>query len=185
MANTSEYRTPQFGLRDFLFYLVPGGIVLVSILVFFGIEDTKVHEFGELSKSLFTILLAYFLGQVIYPITYPLRKLFRPSGEWEKIDRDVFAKAHMRIIEELPAFYVVLVFRDRSFARFASAMVFPTIALAGSFTIRLWGPFQILAIAVAIIGVISAICFVLRFRHYDRRYRNHIVRWIKANSFNG
>jgi hypothetical protein len=76
MASTDsdlDSRTPHFGLRDFLFYLVPGGVTLAAVLAFS--METWRDEFTNLGvgAALVGLLGAYFLGQLVYPVTYLLR----------------------------------------------------------------------------------------------------------------
>jgi len=64
MSTIPESRTPHFGLRDFLFYLVPGFVVLSALALLAGIDRQTLADFSSLGASITAIILAYVLGQV-------------------------------------------------------------------------------------------------------------------------
>ena len=172
----SEYRgrAPSFELRDFLFYLIPGAAILSSLLAIVRPEPSLVKDLG-FSGALAAIFLSYFFGQIVYPLTYLLRWLLAPA-DLAKEDSEEFAAPHFRLIEQHPVFYTVVVFRDRSFARFSLAMVFPT-ALFGSFLgVALLACNPWLGSSAIALGFVAAAGFCIRYRHYERRYRTEVLR---------
>ncbi len=170
-----EVRSPHLGLRDFLFYLVPGSIVLMSVLGASGVSATSVGEWGNLGGSLLGVLVSYAVGQAIYPLVYPIRRIWQPDGEWLAHSEE-FRDAQIKLITSSAVFYTSVVFRDRSFARFSSAMVIPCLA-AGAAAVRLaWNSSALLACVYGALGAFAACGFVYRFRHYDRRYRSFVWR---------
>ena len=176
MANDFETRTAHFELRDFLFYLVPGGVVLLALLVLCEFDLGRIIGFDGIVLSLVAVFLAYFSGQVVYPLSYPLRQLFSPGRTWVE-DLVTFPDAHKSLIQCNANFYLALVFRDRTLARFAIAMVTPTMFLTVALVLHLarrGTPCYCLAIAL-LLGALAAYGFIRRFRHYDHRYRRQVL----------
>lgn len=171
-----ESKTPHFGLRDFLFYFVPGGVVFLSILLFAGVQPEQIDRFDGVVVSLASMFVSYLLGQIVYPATYRLRRLVPPDRGSSKAP-DEFSGAHLSLIENHTAFYTAVVFRDRSFARFANAMVLPTFLLSVAVATRLWHSARGWAVAAVLLGCAFAVGFVLRYQHYEERYRNAIRRY--------
>lgn len=173
---TIESKTPHFGLRDFLFYLVPGGVTLAAFLLVFGSSFIKVEQFGKVSTSIFAILAAYFLGQVMYGATYILRNHLPKDKSWWEEDTPIFRDAYMWVIEKHTTYHVAEIFRYRNFARFCLAMVLPTLIVTVAGVIRLWTvsvPWCFIVIAV---GMFAVYRFIKRYIRYDSEYRQYVQR---------
>ncbi|UCD63513.1 MAG: hypothetical protein JSW34_12315 [Candidatus Zixiibacteriota bacterium] len=174
MSTIMEPKTLHFGLRDFLLYFFPGSIALVGVLLFFFPLANIVSVTGEdLGRVLLFLLVAYFLGHAIYPISLPLRRWLAPGG-WIEEDPE-FSHRHSELLNSHEIFYVAIIFRDRSLTRFTIAMVTPTaiasVALALDIASRegyLPGGAAILA------GMLVTYGFIYRFRHYHERYKKAV-----------
>ncbi|GEM_PF-5536044 len=180
MSSELESRTPHFGLRDFLFYLVPGGVTLLAAAVVAGVTPADVRDWGGVGGSIVGLFVAYSLGQVLYPLTYVFRRarLFRwrfaPRGSWSDEPLE-FAHDHLKALEQHPAYYSAVIFRDRSFARFALAMLVPSILLGVAVAVRTWSLSPLIRIIALLVGVLAAAGFYLRFRKYDLRYHREVL----------
>lgn len=189
MSTPAEIKTTYFGLRDFLFYLVPGSVVLLAILFFAGFDFSTIGDYGNLTTSVFGIIFAYCLGHVIYPLTYLVRRwLLHPLVEWLKSD-DVaaedelrFKNRHQRAIENHSLFYTEEISRASSLARFASAMVVPCILLGGGvmyFMSHYSGKHQAslkhLAVPALLLGIVAAAGFGYRYGRYNLRFRRMVM----------
>jgi hypothetical protein len=174
MKDELDSRTPQFGLRDFLFYLVPGGITLAAACVAGGVRLTDVKEWGSVGESIVGLLFAYFLGQVMYPVTYPLRTWLAPKAVWVTPPAE-FAKLHLQALEQHSGYYVGVIFRDRSFARFALAMVFPTLLFGLSLANRMLPTSKSGARFLLAVTIAAAYGFIVRYRKYETRYHLEVL----------
>ena len=61
MSLSVESKTPYFGLRDFLFYLVPGAILLLAILISPVIKLESYIESENGLLIVISILVSYFI----------------------------------------------------------------------------------------------------------------------------
>ena len=177
-----ESRTPHFGLRDFLFYVVPGGVVLLDVLLIFNEVPTLAKDrVGQIVATTCGVLLAYVLGQIAYSATYLLRKIrVKGPGLWEETSPQ-FLIAYMWAIEKHGTYFLAEIYRYRSFARFCAAMVLPTLFLGGAGAYRLgqlvsaWELGAIVSVKVGlIVGLICATTFVHRYRRYDAEFRKYV-----------
>ena len=179
MTAELESRTPHFGLRDFLFYLIPGGVVLMGIILMIQISEEHLKCLGDIGGAIIGLFLAYTLGQIIYPLTNILRRGLCPNGHWKKYPHK-FAKKHMFAIENHPLYYSTVLFRDRSFARFSLAMVCPMLFIGISFFVFLKSISLHWALFSLILAIISAGAFTLRYRRYEKRYRLGVLMCTKV-----
>jgi hypothetical protein len=76
MDNPFDTKIPNFGLLDFFLYLTPGTFVLLSIFLFAGLTPADLDKYPSVTVSIISILVAYFLGHAIYPISYILRACY-------------------------------------------------------------------------------------------------------------
>jgi len=113
-------------------------------------------DLGSPGTAIFAILVAYFLGQVIYVLTYPLRAILGPKEEWSEHSPE-FKDAYMCLIEQYPEFFAAEVSRYRSLARFALAMVVPSLLIGSSVARVLRVDHPSWAVAVGILAFLSAI----------------------------
>jgi len=78
MSEETRYDLPYFGLRDLLMYLIPGMVVLTSLLLFLslvpGVPVERLSQLGSFGVSVIAVFGAYFLGQAIYPLNYFIRR---------------------------------------------------------------------------------------------------------------
>lgn len=174
MSDNPALPSTNLGLRDILSYLIPGGVVLTGMTGLLGITPDAMKEWGTLWGSIVGLFAAYFLGQMIYPVTYPLRRWFAPQGEWTGRAKE-FAQLHFEAVEKYPAYYGTVVFRDRSLARFALAMVCPTTFLTVVLVFRIWDYSLSQACLVGITGLLATAGFVWRYRRYDHRYHARVL----------
>jgi hypothetical protein len=177
----SEYhgRTPNFGLRDFLFYLIPGGVILASLVILVYPEPDILENWTGLNAAIAGILLAYFFGQATYPLVYIIRPHTRRVSalrDFPNEDDTEFARQHFHLIEQHSVFYDTVVFRDRSLARFSLAMVFPTVLFTASILRVIYASSLCIVGAVVVIGGLAVYGFWLRHVHYERRYRMEVMR---------
>ncbi len=196
MASKFQSGLPHFGLRDFFFYLLPGAVALGSLELVFKLKTAVAPGLGSIEASAIAVIFAYYLGHVIYPLAYIPRLALRlinvlrmPKDEkneekprWYdglvskyRKNRELevaFAKDHMLVVEQHPAFYNTVAFRDRSLARFSSGMIFPTLLVAYA----LDGKISASSEEVWAAAIIAAAGFWCRFLHYNRRYKTEVSR---------
>jgi hypothetical protein len=174
MSTEIESQTPHFGLRDFLQYFLPGGVVLAAAGIATGVRITQLAEWGNIGFSLLAILVSYLLGHAVYPLNYPLRRLIARNSHEEK-GTDEFRSAYMWVVERHPTFYVAEVFRYRSLARFSVAMVLPTAALGLSAGARLWAASKPAGLAAVALGLVCSSGFALRYRRYQATSERYVT----------
>lgn len=71
-----QVASPHLGLRDFLFYLVPGAIVVLAAILALQVGGDVAEKWDSLGGSLAAVLISYAIGHAVYPIAYPIRWLF-------------------------------------------------------------------------------------------------------------
>ena len=125
MSESVESSVAQVGIRDFLFYVLPGFVLLIGIFAWAGISLKDVQASGDISSSVVAILLSYCLGQFIYAYSYPIRWLLEKIRPFklEKDDSENFQKMYLKATENHGSYFEVEVFRYRTFARFCSLMI--------------------------------------------------------------
>ena len=191
MTQPPVHRAESFGLRDLLLYLIPGGIVLLGVLVTAGDFPHELGRYPGFAASLLGVLIAYFLGHAIYPINYRLWKWILPHKNCRKKDErecseecEYFSRAYSRVADAHWEYHISEVSRFRSLARFASAMITPSILLAIAVIVRLWldrGDSSLavliaLTVAVSALGLLCVIGFVGRYKRYQLRFMNLVWR---------
>ena len=173
MAAIPESRTPHFGLRDFLFYLVPGFLILLTLALFADIDEATLSKFATIGGSVAAILIAYVIGQINYGCTYPLRRLIKVQTPWEETDPE-FQKAYMWLIEKHPGYYTAEVFRYRNFARFSITMVVPSVSFGIAAAVRLRSYAPVWAFLAIVLAIVALCVFIVRYRHYTKRFLNQV-----------
>ena len=199
MTETPSHRAGSFNLRDLLLYLIPGGVVLLAILVAAGDFPYRLNLYPGFAASLLGILIAYFLGHAIYPINYRLWKWILPSQECRKETNsesseeprrecseecEYFSRAYSRVADKHWDYHISEVSRFRSLARFASAMIVPSVLLLLAAGIRLMTDFKAIPLPIRIpLGLAVAACsypcakgFAGRYRRYQLRFMNLVWR---------
>lgn len=173
-----ESKTPYFGLVDFFLYLAPGTIVLLSLMLVAGVTAADLSKYSSLATSILAILVAYFLGHAVYPLSYILRnkklhgKLCRKQRN-SNCDpyKESFSQEFQEAIFSHPDFCLSQLVRYKSLARFTIAMVWPSIFMA--FGIAFYIIKFVNQAWIAIFSFLLLICtaygFFCRFGRYWRR----------------
>jgi hypothetical protein len=174
MANTVETSVAQVGLRDFLFYVLPGSVWLTGIFALTGVRAVDVQPYMGLSSSLAAVLAAYVLGQCAYPLSYVFRRIMRKWGGVEQPDekhRQGVKAAYRRLLLNEPTYFAVEVFRYRTMARFSAVMVLPVLFATAAVALGGWQLGGTARPWIVAVGVSIAVGFVYRYRRYENRYR--------------
>lgn len=185
MADHSIHPTPYFGLRDFLFYLIPGLTTFLSfLLIFTNITLDEFNKYGTIASSILALLISYILGHFIYPLNYILRPVIRSFFSiWDKKlkeldktleDSEKFNQDYHYTVTFHNVFFFSEISRNRSLARFSSAMVIPTILLGLAFGYRTPIGIDWKDISFGFIGLLGSLGFAFRYKHYYKRYRQYI-----------
>ena len=95
--------------------------------------------------------------------------------------KGVYCSYSLEVIEQPQNLFLPLSFRDRRFARFSLAMVFPTIFLGIAIGAKMLAVSPVMGTLVVILGFAAAGGFVYRRRHYNRRYHSFLAE-IRAKS---
>jgi hypothetical protein len=173
MSDNVETSVVQVGLRDFLFYVVPGATVLLGALGFQGVTLADLPENQDLILSTIALFAAYILGQCTYALSYPVRALVKLAEGGGGDDDDLaFRQKYRQVARTDPAFFAVEVFRYRTMARFCTVMIVPVLLAAVGV---LCGPWPLSVgerWAVAAFALVTEANFVVRYRRYWRRYRS-------------
>lgn len=159
-------KTPYFAVRDFLFYLVPGAVFLCGLFLLAGSSSEIMQGYGDITISIAGIILAYFLGQVAYVATYPLKRLIGGRTA-EEAELPEFKDAFMVCVEKHTTFYAAEISRYRNFARFCIAMVVPTAFLGVAIVNRIWAISKWWAVSTAILSCLGIVSFIFRYRRYS------------------
>ena len=174
----------QVGLRDFLFYVLPGFVTLLGCLGWNGVVFQDLKTLGDVSSSVITLLLSYCLGQLIYAYSYPVRWLLgkiRPFRNLETDDSEHFQKLYMKAAEKYGSYFGVEIFRYRTFARFCSLMIIPIIIAWASVIWGRWALDVNMKLMITIVAVIGEINFVIRYYRYELRYRRSVTALAESN----
>ncbi len=181
MSLSVESKTPYFGLRDFLFYLVPGAILLLAILISPVIKLESYIESKNGLLIVISILVSYYLGHVIYPLNYLIRKLLFSNiicdkeKENKKCNEDCpdFRFSYINASKKTPNIHVSEIARYRSLSHFSCAMVFPTLLLSLSiisFAMKQSSSDKIYMMLFGILLLISISGFCWRAIRYQKKY---------------
>jgi hypothetical protein len=185
MPTHIETTVAQVGLRDFLFYVVPGAVVLAGLFAFQGVTAGDAQPYLSISSSIAGILASYVLGQCAYPVAYPIRAAL---SKWSKLKRFpgersiVFRRAYRSVAKDNPTYFAVEVFRYRTMARFCSVMIFPVLFAAAGIE---WGQWQLARGArlfVDAAALLISVGFLWRYYRYEWRYRSSLVKYRKERS---
>jgi|SRR6185295_3003197 len=185
MATDIETSVAQVGLRDFLFYVVPGAILLAGVLAQKGIGLPDLQPYLGVSSSIAAILASYILGQCAYPIGYFFRRAMNKLGRLRNLPgegNEAFEEAFRKAANDSPTYFATVVFRYRTLARFCSAMVFPVAFMAAGAAMGSWhldGPR-----ISAIFFTATAVCggFLWRYHRYEYRYRSSLLTTMQSHT---
>lgn len=174
MDGNFETSVSQVGLRDFLFYVLPGGILLIALFAWKGTTGKDLEDYLGLGPSLAGILVAYALGQCAYVISYLIRWLL---DRFQAIDKTIptFRRAYRCAPRDNGTFFAVEIFRYRTMARFCSVMVFPVCVAALGILLGHWPVTYHEKIAATCFGVIGLFGFIYRYHRYEGRYRKAVL----------
>ena len=75
----------QVGLRDFLFYVLPGAVLLLGLLALTGVGPHDLKSYLGVTSSIFGVLGAYLLGQFAYPLSYLARWTMDSRGRLARL----------------------------------------------------------------------------------------------------
>ena len=175
MADVPETKAPNFELRDFLFYVVPGAVVLAAVVLSSGINREAVSSYSEAALAGVAVLSAYVLGHIAYGFTYPLRRVFGPRVTYADEDEE-YKNAYMWMIERHTVFYATEVHRYNSLSQFTAAMVLPILLFGTVLVVRLWTHTRACSVLVAVITALAAVVFAARYIRYRNVVRDQVMR---------
>ncbi len=179
MATEIETSVAQVGLRDFLFYVVPGAVVLAGILALEGVGARDLQPYLGVSSSIAAILASYILGQCTYPVAYIFRKAMDKWGRLRRLPgegEEIFEEEYRKVSKDNPTYFAVEVFRYRTMARFCSVMVFPVLFAAAGIAWGAWRLHREESAAVFITASLVCLGFLWRYYRYECRYRSSLVK---------
>jgi hypothetical protein len=174
MSAEIETSVAQVGLRDFLFYVVPGTVLLTGLFALEGVSASDLEPYLDISSSIAAILAAYILGQCAYPLSYAVRMIVgkigprMPSGE----EDEGFMRAYRQVAKEDSSYFAVEVFRYRTMARFCSVMVFPVFFAAFGIALGGWQLDATHRIVFIGMAFLISFGFLWRYHRYEYRYRS-------------
>ncbi len=174
MSDTVETSVAQVGLRDLLFYVFPGVVILVGISALPGAMPTDLKDYTGVGPSVAGLLIAYAFGQCAYPLAYIIR---RGMERLQPIDKTAqgFRRAYRAAPTIAPVFFAVEIFRYRTMARFCSVMVFPMIFLSLAIVFSGWKLPATTKNVTGVLGALSVVGFLYRYNRYERRYRQAVL----------
>lgn len=174
MSHGVETSVAQVGLRDLLFYVLPGTVLSIGLAGLLGIRPGALKEYSGLAPSVAAVLLAYLLGQCAYPAAYVVRKIMEPTQSIKKGTAE-FRSAYSSASDGASTFFAVEIFRYRTLARFCSVMVGPILFAVIA---ALWGGWSLpepARLGVAVAGLLTVSGFLYRQHRYEERYRKAVV----------
>lgn len=207
MKDSADSRAPYFGIRDFLFYLAPGLVVLACVLIVTGtVREWTASSLG-IGTALLAVFAAYVLGHVVYPLNYPVRKIIYrkrpcPRESWpaasngSKAEREAikrycyekcseFLSSQDDLLNDEASAYHAETARYRILARFASAMVLPSMGLGLVAALYEWSigtsPDRSVSLLAGLdnagrgalyagLGILVSVGFSIRARRYQNRF---------------
>jgi len=175
MSTDIETSVVQIGLRDFLFYVVPGALLLTGILTFSGVGVSDMQPYLGLTSSVAAIMVSYILGQCSYPIVYVFRRLLNRIGNLESLPGEhtaTFKSVYYQIAADAPLYFAIEIFRYRTLARFCSAMIFPVLFAGAGIAFCPWDLSMEKRVLIMILGLIVSAGFAWRYHRYEGRYRS-------------
>jgi len=172
MNDKVETSVVQVGLRDFLFYVVPGATILLGALGFKGVTFVDLPTNLDLVLSALALFGAYFLGQCTYAFSYPVRAAVDGiTGGGPSDDYAEFRQRYRDLSRTDPVFFAVEVFRYRTMARFCAVMIVPVALAALGVVLGRWPLSAGDRWVVAAFALSTEVNFVVRYCRYRRRYR--------------
>lgn len=167
----------QVGLRDFLFYVLPGSVLLLGLFAFLGIHTRSFLDDLGVASSLAGLLLSYLLGQCAYPAAYVVRGVMNrlpPLRELCGEESLHFIAAYASIATTKPTYFAVEVFRYRTLARFCSLMIVPLLVFCYATVVGSWGLEASTKIIIVSLTALTICGFLWRYSRYETRYRKAV-----------
>lgn len=174
MSGNVESSIAQVGLRDLLFYVLPGSVLLFGIGALVGVHPEDIEPYAGLTASLVGLLAAYALGQIAYPLAYPIRSGMDVFQSIQKSDT-LFRRAYRTAADEAPTFFAVQIFRSRTMARFCSVMVCPTVFSSASAAWGSWSLGRTWQWSICIAGAGAVVGLLYRYNRYETNYRTAVM----------
>jgi hypothetical protein len=170
VSDNVESSVAQVGLRDLLFYVLSGSVLLFGIGALVGIHPKDIGPYAGLTASLVGLLAAYALGQYAYPLAYPIRSAMDVFQSIPKSEA-LFRRTYRVAADETPTFFAVQIFRYRTLARFCSVMVCPTIFASASAAWGNWNLDKMWQWGICIAGGSAVLGLLYRYNRYETNYR--------------
>lgn len=177
MSGNVESSIAQVGLRDLLFYVLPGSVLLFGFAALVGVYPEELEPYAGVAASLAVLLVAYALGQLAYPLAYPIRGAMNFFQPIDKSDAG-FRRAYRVAADAAPTFFAVQIFRSRTMARFCSVMVCPTLFASASVAWGSWNLSKAWQWGIGVIGVGAVIGLLYRYNRYETNYRTAVMELI-------
>ena len=180
MADDS-HPVSSLGFREFLFYIVPGSVLVATAAILAGVSLNDVQPLLNFAGATAGVLTAYFLGQVNYTVSTPLRGWLRSGNNRFKRRRaprlvsdedERFIRSQLQACHRHPFFYTNEALRYRSLARSYVTLCVPSIALGYAIATRTSS--RQAAYAAVVGGVVVSVFFALRFLRCDRMYQTMV-----------
>jgi len=175
VADVNETNLTHFGLRDFLFYVVPGAMILAAIILSSGFDLETISGHSEVALFAAAVLAAYVLGHIAWGISYPVRRLFGPRITYAD-GNDEYRDAYMWMIEKHTAFYTAEVFRYDVLSQFVAALVVPVLLFGTVLAVRLWPHSRVGCVVAAIATGLAAVVLVVRYVRYRDVVNDQVMR---------
>lgn len=175
MSDETSEAVSRVGFREFLFYIVPGSVIVAAIALLRDLTVADVAPFLNVAGAVAGLLGAYFLGQVNYTVSTLLRaglreayNRFRKQGSptLTSDGNETFIRRQLSAARAHPAFYANEALRYRSLARSYVTLCVPSILLGFALAARV--PAR--SVVYIVSGVFVAAGFALRFVRCDRMY---------------
>ncbi len=184
MSDSEESTVAQVCLRDLLFYVLPGSIIILGVGALAGVMPADLRDYAGLAPSVAGLLLAYAFGQCAYPLAYLIRYAMEKLQK-EKKDVPLFRLAYRSAPTEAPVFFSVEVFRYRTMARFCSVMAAPVLFSTLAIIHGQWDLEERWKIVTVITGLSIVIGFLYRYHRYEARYRSAVMELARPKTKRG
>jgi hypothetical protein len=181
VSGNVESSIAQVGLRDLLFYVLPGSVLLVGFAALVGVDPENLEPYAGLAASLVVLLVAYALGQLAYPLAYPIRSAMNSFQSVDKSDEE-FRRAYRVAADAAPTFFAIQIFRYRTMARFCSVMVGPTLIASASVAWGSWNLGKPWQWGISAIGVGAIAGLLYRYNRYETKYRTAVMELVNDHT---
>ena len=166
---TMETSVAQVGLRDLLFYVLPGAVLLIAVCGLTGTAPEDILKYGGIAPSIAGLLSAYTLGQCAYPLSY-LTRFAWEGFQSQKKRNATFRDAYRSQADDAPTYFAVEIFRYRTLARFCSAMVLPLLVATASAIFGKWQLSVGCRCSIGFVGALAVVGFLHRYTTPTRTF---------------